>query len=95
MGLVVKDDGWRRPDDLWARIEPLLPQPKPHPQGCPNPRVPARRAMEAILFLLRTECLGNSLNVTGICSPSSTHRRFTVGTQAGVFERLWALGLQQ
>ena len=25
MGLVVKDDGWRIPDALWQRIEPLLP----------------------------------------------------------------------
>ena len=24
MGLVVKDDGWRIPDWLWAEIEPLL-----------------------------------------------------------------------
>jgi hypothetical protein len=25
MGLVVKDDGWRIPDELWAEMEPLLP----------------------------------------------------------------------
>src|SRR5713101_454393 len=27
MGLVVKDDGWRIPDRVWARMEPLLPLP--------------------------------------------------------------------
>jgi hypothetical protein len=26
MGLVMKDDGWRVPDALWQRIEPLLPE---------------------------------------------------------------------
>ena len=28
MGLVVKDDGWRIPDELWGQMEPLLP-PRP------------------------------------------------------------------
>jgi hypothetical protein len=28
MGLVCRDDGWRMPDWLWERIEPLLP-PRP------------------------------------------------------------------
>ncbi len=27
MGLVDRDDGWRMPDWLWERIEPLLPPP--------------------------------------------------------------------
>ena len=27
MGLVSRDDGWRMPDWLWERIEPLLPAP--------------------------------------------------------------------
>jgi len=26
MGLVAGDDGWRVPDELWERIQPLLPQ---------------------------------------------------------------------
>ena len=31
MGLVTKDDGWRISDELWSKMEPLLPKPKPHP----------------------------------------------------------------
>jgi hypothetical protein len=27
------DDGWRIPDALWVRIEPLLPAKPPHPKG--------------------------------------------------------------
>lgn len=50
----VLDDGYRLPDDLWARMEPLLPPPPPHPLGCRNPRTPNRKAMDAILFVLRT-----------------------------------------
>ena len=52
MGLVVKDDNWRIPDELLNQMEPLLPPGKPHPLGCHNPRVPNRNAMNAILFVL-------------------------------------------
>ena len=33
MGLVDRDDGWRIPDWLWAKIEPLLPAAAP-PTRC-------------------------------------------------------------
>ena len=52
MGLVDRDDGWRIPDWLWERIEPLLPERPAHPLGCHNPRVPDRSAMDAILLVL-------------------------------------------
>ena len=54
MGLVVKDDGWRIPDELWEDMERFLPPRKPHPLGCHNPRVDDRAAMNAILFVART-----------------------------------------
>jgi putative transposase len=91
----VADDRWRIPDTLWGRIEPLLPPRPRHPLGCHNPRVSDRRAMDAIFFVLRTGCQWNALNATGICSSSSTHRRFQEWTAAGVFVNLWAQGLQE
>ena len=66
----VYDDQWRIPNVLWERIEPLLPARPPHPLGCHNPRVPDRKAMDTIFFVLRTGCQWNALNVTGICSSS-------------------------
>jgi transposase len=93
MGLVVADDGWRIPDELWHQIEPLIPPGKPHPLGCHNPRVPDRYAMDAILFVLRTGCQWEALTATGICSKSAAHRRFQEWTQAGVFRELWVRGL--
>jgi transposase len=51
--------------------------------------------MVAIFFVLRTDCQWNALNATGICSSSSAHRRFQEWTKAGVFARLWELGLHQ
>lgn len=93
MGLVNRDDGWRVPDWLWERMQPLLPARPEHPLGCHNPRVPDREAMNAILLVLRTGMQWNALNATGICSSSSAHRRFQDWEQAGVFEEFWRRGL--
>ena len=93
MGLVTRDDGWRIPDWLWFRIEPLLPDPPSHPLGCHRPRVPARDAMDAILLVLRTGMQWNALRVTGVCSSSAAHRRFQEWEQAGVFHEIWRQGL--
>ena len=94
MGLVAKDDGWRITDQLWAKIEALLPPRPKHPLGCHNPRVPDRDAMNAILFVLRTGCQWNALRSTGICSSSSAHRRFLEWTEARVFEKAWVRSLR-
>jgi transposase len=45
---------WRIPDELWARIVPLLPPRKPHPLGYHRPRVDDRQCMDAIFFVLLT-----------------------------------------
>lgn len=85
---------WQISDELWARLEPLIPPPaKKHPWGVHNPRVPNRSAMNAILFVLRTGCQWNALNATGICSSSSAHRRFQEWTEAGLFQEMWRQGL--
>jgi putative transposase len=89
----IRDDGWRLPDVLWAKMEKLLPPRPKHPLGCHNPRVPDRAAMDAIFFVLRTGCQWNALRETNICSSSSAHRRFQEWTQAGVFEAFWREGL--
>jgi transposase len=93
MGLVSRDDGWRVPDEVWERMEPLLPPRPAHPLGCHNPRVSDRDAINAILLVLRTGMQWNALNATGICSSSSAHRRFQEWTQAGVFAEFWRQGL--
>jgi putative transposase len=91
--MVSRDDGWRMPDWLWERIEPLLPAPPSHPLGCDRPRVPDRDAMDAILMVLRTGMQWNALDASGICSCSSAHRRFQEWERAGVFAEIWRQGL--
>lgn len=89
----VRDDGWRLPDALWAKMASLLPPRPMHPLGCHNPRVPDRAAMDAIFFVLRTGCQWNALRETTICSSSSAHRRFQEWVAAGVFAAFWREGL--
>ena len=93
MGLVKKDDGWRMPDEVWAKLEPLLPCRPTHPLGCHNPRVPDRLAMDALLLVLRTGMQWGALRATGLCHPSSAYRRFREWLAAGVFREFWRQGL--
>ncbi|ATB32309.1 transposase [Melittangium boletus DSM 14713] len=93
MGVVHQDDGWRLPDELWAKMQPLLPPRPPHPLGCHNPRVPDRQAMDAILLVLRTALPWDALKATDICHPSSAYRRFREWLAAGVFREFWRQGL--
>ncbi len=93
MGLVDRDDGWRMPDWLWERIEPLLPAPRPHPLGTHRRGVPKRRVMDAILLVLRTGMQWNALDATGVCNSSTAHRRFQEWERAGVFHEIWRQGL--
>ncbi len=93
MGLIERDDGWRMPDWLWQKVEPLLPPAPTHPLGCHRPRIPDRRVMDAILLVLRTGMQWNALAATAICNSSTAHRRFQEWEQAGVFHEIWRRGL--
>jgi transposase len=85
---------YRVSDEVWAKIEPLLPKHPPSPQGG-RPRVPDRKAMDGIVFVLRTGCQWNALNDTGICSSSTAHARFQEWVRAGVFLQFWEQGLME
>lgn len=81
-------------DELWAKIEPLLPKRKnTHRFGGGRPRASDRKCMDGILFVLRTGCQWNALNATSICPSSTAHDRFQEWVAAGVFLRLWEMGL--
>ena len=83
------------PDDMWERIEPLIPEhTNTHRFGGGRPRVPDRQAMDGIFFVLRTGCQWRALDGTGICNGSTAHRRFQEWERAGVFEALWAQALR-
>jgi len=83
---------WRIPDPLWARLVPLLPARQPHPLECHWPRVDDRKAMDALVFVLRTSCPWGALDATGLCAHRAAHRRCQAGVEADVLVALWDQG---
>lgn len=90
---AIVDDGWRIPDELWKRVEALLPPTPPQPKGG-RPWMPARQAMDALFFVLRTGCQWKALP-RALGAPSTVHDRFQAWSEAGVFRRLWQAGLAE
>ena len=73
MGLVAKADDWRVSDELWAKMEPLLPPRPAHPLGCHNPRVPDRAAMNA--YVNDFKLLATTIASIPIARPQPTEDR--------------------
>ena len=74
-------------DRKWAKIEPLLPRQREHPQGG-RPRISDRRCFEGILWILRTGAQWNELpKVYG--SGSTCWRRLRDWEEAGILLKLW------
>jgi transposase len=68
----VVDDGWRIPNPLWERIEPLLPKRRHHRNGG-RPPLPWRPVLDGIFFVLRTGCQWKAVP-KAFGSGSSLHR---------------------
>ena len=92
--MAKKKLGYRMPDELWVRLETLLPpRVNAHPLGGGRPRRADRDCADAIFFVLRTGCQWEALDATGICPHSTAHDRFQEWVEAGVWSRLWAAAL--
>ncbi|MFN8484483.1 MAG: IS5 family transposase [Anaerolineae bacterium] len=77
-------------------LEPLLPEHvNTHRFGGGRPRVPDRRCADAIFYVLRMGCQWEALNQTELCAKSTAHDRFQVWAAAGVFLKLWQVGVQR
>jgi transposase len=89
-------DKWLVSDELWKEIEPLLPCRKNQRRSRGGrPPVTDRQAMDGIFFVLRTGCPWRALDVTGICSGATAHRKFQEWRKAGVFKAFWKKELQR
>ena len=84
-------EAWRIPDELWERMVPLLPRYRRNKRGG-RPRVPARRVMDGIYYVLRTGCQWKAAPPE-FGSGSSLHRYFQVWQKRGVFRKLWRTAL--
>src|SRR5215211_5341365 len=85
------------PDQLWQRVQPLLPPPPSHARGGAPRTVSDRACMAAIIFMARTSTPWALLPVGefGCGSVTSCWRRFAEWAHAGVFERLQELLLDE
>src|SRR4029453_3519006 len=84
---------FRLSERFWSLARRLVPKPaRVHPLGGGRPRVPDRRVLAAIFFVLRTGCQWKALDATGLGSGSTAHRRFQEWVRVGLFFRLWRGG---
>jgi len=84
---------WRVSDELWERVEPLLPKYRKSKQGG-RPRADRRRVLDGILYVLRTGCQWKELP-REFGAPSTVHQYFQEWTAKGVFFRLWKEALRE
>ena len=88
--------GFRISDELWAILEPLIPEHiNTHRFGGGRPRVADRDCADAIFYVMRTGCQWGALDQTDLVPHSTAHDRFQEWVQDGVFLELWKAGVEQ
>lgn len=82
---------WIFPDELWQRMQPLLPRYRKSKKGG-RPRVDLRVVANGIFYVLRTGCQWKAAP-REYGSGSTLHRYFQEWTELGVFRKLWKAAL--
>jgi transposase len=85
------------PEELWRRIQPLLPPAPPRPRGGVPRRVPDRNCVAALIFMARTSTPWSLLPARelGCGSATTCWRRLDEWAKVGVFEQLQAVVLDE
>lgn len=98
---MVQEKSWEITETFWEAVKEVIPKSarnaekeyKRAPGGGRKPMDP-RKALAAIFFVLRTGIQWKALPKE-YGSSSSAHHYFMLWSKAGVFEKMWALGLQK
>ena len=81
---------WRCPDDLWDKvIGPVLNDLDP-PAKTGRPRIDSRRALDGMIYQLRSGCQWNALPKQ-FGNDRSIHRTFQRWTDLGVWAEIWSV----
>lgn len=87
---------WVVSDELWSRIEPLLPKVERRFRYPGRKRLPDRQALQGILFVLYTGIAWRHLPAElGFGGGSTCHRRMDEWQRAGVWDGLHQLLLSE
>ena len=87
---------WVMSEELWGRVEPLLPRVERRFRYPGRKRLPDRQALQGILFVLQTGIAWRHLPLElGFGGGSTCYRRLDEWQRAGVWERLHALLLSE
>ena len=78
-------------DELWKKIEPLIPPSEPK-KISGRPRKDDRKIMSGILYIFRTGSQWKALP-RSYGAPSTVHDRFKEWQKAGLFDKMWKAGL--
>ena len=82
------DENYQLSDELWERIQPLLPPVAPSREDS----LDDRQAMAILFSLLRIERQRQPL-VSGLAAGTPLYRRCQQWRHTGVFDRLWQTGI--
>ena len=75
------------PDELWERVRVWIPKRRQRDSKGGRPPIEDRRAMNGILYRLRTGCQWDAIP-SEFGSRSTCYRRFVEWTKAGVFKMM-------
>lgn len=97
---MVQKKSWEITDSFWEAVKDLIPKPQRDPErkyerkegGGRKPMDP-RLVLAAIFYVLRTGIQWKALPKE-YGSSSSVHKYFLLWANAGVFEKMWARGLE-
>jgi putative transposase len=85
---------WRCPERLWnAIVHPLVMELDP-PACTGRPRTDLRKALDGIIFVLRTGCQWNALP-REFGDDSSVHRTLQRWIERGVLQAIWGVLIEQ
>ena len=84
---------WDVPDDLWARIEPVILQLDP-PKARGRKRTDQRKMLEGIIFRMRSGCQWNHWP-RELGDDSTIHRTFQRWVGWGVLAGIWAALIEE
>ncbi|WP_406337469.1 transposase [Streptomyces sp. NBC_00649] len=75
-------------DELWEPAAPLLPSFAARPQGGGIAPCDERAVLTAVVYALTSGCAGGMCRLWSALTRHRAHRRFTVGTEAGLWRLL-------